>query len=1269
MAEISVMSINIRGLNSPVKRHKFLDFLKRKRVDIALVQETHLCQKDVNRLQNKHYKVAASSSDNTKTKGSTILISRKCGLNIDKCSKDNTGRISYICTTIGEKKIAFVSVYAPTIVDETFFPRLTNELLALSVSEYSLIVGADMNAVLDLEQDRSGATHTKAQQQVSEMFKTTMDSLHLIDIWRLHNPTTKDYTFFSTRHLSHSRIDYMLCSTELRPMFPSIVMEPAILSDHSPIISTFNCNTSGGKSRRWQFNTSLLQNKEFDIEFRAKLTEFLLINTDSTTDPLYVWQAAKGFIRDFTSSFSAHLKRQRQERIKELEELCQSLEHKLKSKFSRIIYNTLVTNRAELNDLLRRRAEFLMHRVRQNYYTNGSKPSRLLALKLKQTESRATINSIFTENGISTNYQDINTTFKSFYSELYRCPTNSNTAQCQEFLKNVELPCLNPDEAEELGQPISLEELKTALKRTKKGKTPGLDGIPSELLLQYFDILGPTILQALTSAMERGTFLSQTNTALISVLHKKGKDPKHCASYRPISLLGTDVKLFSKVLALRLERVIEKLVHPDQTGFIPNRHAADNIRRLMHIIHEAKNLTTPAAVLSLDAFKAFDRLSWSYLWQVLEKLGVGSKFIDMVRTLYANPTAIVSTNGLHSLPFSIERGSRQGCPLSPLLFALSLEPLAQAIRQNKICNYPIKSCDNSISLFADDILLYISNLEDSIPKILQIFSVFGSISGYKINWDKSNMLKLNNIPVHGLINHPIPIQSKITYLGVTIHTSMKKIVQDNYETVLNNVQRDLKNWAALPASLRARVAVVKMNILPRVNFLSAMIPLAPPLKYWKRLDSLIRQYIWNNRQPRLKFLTLQRTTNNGGLALPNFKVYHLAFQLRALKIWLDPLATAPWKGIEQQIIHPVRMEDLAFACASLKKCLLSYGPIITNTISNFRDAERLLCYTNKWHRHTPLWHNSHLMSGNKPFTCKMWTERGVYTLDHIVNEKGLLSFEEIKTKYDIPKTTFYMYLCIRSALKSQDISWGTPLDTHPIWKLFFYFPVRRVASTVYKTMMEATTGVLPVIQIWEQDLNIENDTIDWEAVWDNIFHCSKNPNHQHIHFNICHRTYWTPQKRFKIKAIPNPHCTFCKPEQIGTFLHMVWECEEVQEFWHKIAKTIGDIIGRPIPIDPIVWLLNDDSKLQLFEKQRKIWLAGSTAAKKMIVQRWLPPHSLSMHQWMAYFLDIVLLELSTARINKAKQKTINLWKDTAQQISDMLNSTDKEPDNASVETD
>lgn len=106
-------------------------------------------------------------------------------------------------------------------------------------------------------------------------------------------------------------------------------------------------------------------------------------------------------------------------------------------------------------------------------------------------------------------------------------------------------------------------------------------------------------------SIENGRFSRDVNTALISLLVKKDKDPTDCSSYRPLSLLNSDLKFFAKLLARHLEHHMPSLVNPDQTGFIKSRLAADNVRCLLHIVDAATDNKIPMSVLSLDAMKAF----------------------------------------------------------------------------------------------------------------------------------------------------------------------------------------------------------------------------------------------------------------------------------------------------------------------------------------------------------------------------------------------------------------------------------------------------------------------------------------------------------------------------------------------------------------------------------------------------------------------------------------------------------------------------------------
>lgn len=151
--------------------------------------------------------------------------------------------------------------------------------------------------------------------------------------------------------------------------------------------------------------------------------------------------------------------------------------------------------------------------------------------------------------------------------------------------------------------------------------------------------------------------------------------------------------------SLGTSKPMSTLVHCNQTGFIRNRLASDNVRRLLHIINAAANMKYPSAILLLYAMKAFDHLEWPYLWSVLEAMGFGTGFILMIKVLYANPTGMVLTDKNYSPLFPVSRGSRQGCPLSPLLFSLSLEPLAQTVCQcNLVSPKTIHNTHHHISL-------------------------------------------------------------------------------------------------------------------------------------------------------------------------------------------------------------------------------------------------------------------------------------------------------------------------------------------------------------------------------------------------------------------------------------------------------------------------------------------------------------------------------------------------------------------------------------------
>ncbi len=177
-----------------------------------------------------------------------------------------------------------------------------------------------------------------------------------------------------------------------------------------------------------------------------------------------------------------------------------------------------------------------------------------------------------------------------------------------------------------------------------------------------------------------------------------------------------------------MEKVIHSLTKEDQTKPVSSRGAM-RLTICVDILDFADSHPSPCAFFSLHAEKAFDRLEWNYMWAVLQCFGFGEHFISMIKTLYHSLAASVITGNIISPPFPLQRGTRQGCPLSSLLFCLSLEPIAQAIRKSEV-SIRIHDHNHSISLYADDIILYLDHFDVSVSSIIKEFDNFSSLSGY-----------------------------------------------------------------------------------------------------------------------------------------------------------------------------------------------------------------------------------------------------------------------------------------------------------------------------------------------------------------------------------------------------------------------------------------------------------------------------------------------------------------------------------------------------------
>ena len=445
--------------------------------------------------------------------------------------------------------------------------------------------------------------------------------------------------------------------------------------------------------------------------------------------------------------------------------------------------------------------------------------------------------------------REVASTILDFYSNLF---SSSNTCQPDVVLDSIQCIVTN-DMNRHLLTEFSVDEVHVALSQMAPLKAPGPDGMPPLFYQHYWDLVGKDITQSVLAFLNSAYLPEHLNHTFITLIPKV-KNPELVSEFRPISLCNVLYKIFSKVLANQLKKILPEIITENQSAFTKNHLIMDNILLAFESLHSMQNHNSPKGgymALKLDMSKAYDRVEWAFLEAIMRKLGFHERWISLMMLCISTVSYSILINGAPTGFIKPTRGIRQGDPLLPFLFLLCTEGLhgllSQAAVRGDIHGFSLCRRSPSLThlLFADDSLLFCRSNVEECQKVMEVLQVYEMGSGQQLNKAKTTIFfsKSTDEASRFLIKECLgveEIRSYEKYLGLPSLVGRNKKSSFNY--IKERVWRKLQGWEEKLLSQAGREILIKAvaQAIPTYSMNCFKLPIG----LCNEIEGLIRKFWW-----------------------------------------------------------------------------------------------------------------------------------------------------------------------------------------------------------------------------------------------------------------------------------------------------------------------------------------------------------------------------------------------------------------------------------------